>query len=96
MKPKIMDKLSDHGYPTHSKYYQNAHKAADIAEKKKFPRGYEKLKKIEHKLNKHELMGKNTKEGKIEVEKRFKKYKSEIAFHEEQEHKNIKKLQKKT
>ncbi len=94
-KPMIVNKLSDHGYPYHSKYYRTAHSEADKAEKKKFPKGYEVLKKDEKHLGKHELMGTNKRSGKIEVEKKFKKYSKEIAYHEAQEHKNLKRLEKK-
>lgn len=91
---KIVKKLSDKGFPIHSNEYQSAHKKANVAEKKKFPKGYSKLKKVEKSLDKHELMGKNTKSGKIEVEKKFKPYSKEIAYHEKIEHQNIKRLAK--
>lgn len=95
MKPKLVKKLNDKGYPTHSKNYREAHEEADEAEKKKYPKGYSKLKKMEKGLNKHELMGKNEKSGKVEVEKKFKKYSKEIAYHEDKEHKALKRLEKK-
>ena len=91
----FVKKLSDHGYPYHSKYYKTAHEEASKAEKKKFPKGYEELKKDERNLGKHELMGKNLRSGKIEVESKFKKYGKEIAYHEQQEAKNIKRLERK-
>jgi len=94
-KPEIVNKLSDYGYPYHSKYYRTAHSEADHAEKKKFPHGYQKLKKAEKHLGKHELMGTNKKSGKIEVEKKYKKYSKEIGYHESQEHKALKRLEKK-
>jgi hypothetical protein len=95
MSKVFVNKLSDHGYPTHCKYYRSAHEEADKAEKKKFPKGYQVLKKDEHHLGKHELMGKNTKSGKIEVEKKFKSHAKEIEYHEKMEHKNLKRLSKK-
>lgn len=91
----ILSKLSDHGYPISSKNYHEAHAEADIAEKKKYPNGYQKLKKMQKHLGKHELMGKNTKKGKIEVEGRFRNYKDEIAYHERVESKTLKRLAKK-
>lgn len=91
----FVNKLSDHGYPTHSKYYKSAHEEASKKEKKKFPKGYEELKKDEHKLGKHELMGTNKRSGNIEIEKKFKKYGKEIEYHEKQESKNIKRLSSK-
>lgn len=91
----FVNKLSDHGYPYHSKHYKTAHEEASKAEKKKFPKGYEELKKDEHHLGKHELMGTNKRSGKIEVEKKFKKFGKEIEYHERQESKNIKRLESK-
>jgi len=88
------NKLSDHGFPYHNKNYHEAHAEADKAEKKKFPKGYQHLKKLEKTLKKHELMGTNKRNGKIEVEKRFKKYASEIGYHEKVESKALKRLAK--
>lgn len=93
-KVKLVKKLTDKGYPYHAKNYREAHEEADVAEKKKFPKGYKVLKKDEKKLGKTELMGTNKKSGKIEVEKKFKKEKKEIGFHEETEHKNLVRLGK--
>jgi len=94
-KVKMVKKLSDKGYPYHNFHYKTAHEEADVKEKKKFPRGYEKLKHIEKKLQKNELMGTNKRSGKIEVEKKFNRYEKEIAYHEKEEHKNLKRLEKK-
>lgn len=88
-------KLSDNGFPTHNKHYATAHEEADVAEKQRFPKGYKKLKHEVRELGKHELMGKNTKSGKIEVESKFKRNAKEIAFHERTEHKNLQRLAKK-
>jgi hypothetical protein len=93
MKLKIVSKLSDHGYPYHAKGYKTAHKEASASEKKRFPKGYEELKKKERSLDKHELMGKNTKSGKIEIEDKFKKYAKELSYHEMEEHKNLRRLE---
>lgn len=93
-KAKLVKKLTDKGYPLADKHYVEAHEEADKKEKRKFPKGYQKLKKAEKKLGKHELMGKNTKSGKIEVERKFKKNAKEIAYHERQEHKNLKRMDK--
>src|ERR1700676_4077409 len=94
MTKTFVNKLSDHGYPTKSRNYKSAHEEADKLEKKRFPKGYEKLKKDEKHLGKHELMGKKTKSGKIEVEKKFKRYGKEIEYHEKKEHENLKRLSK--
>jgi hypothetical protein len=95
-KPIIVNKLSDHGYPYHDKNYKTAHEEASKAEKKKFPKGYRCLKKMEQYLSKNELMGTNKKSGKIEVEKKYKKYAKEIGYHEQEEHKNLERLDKKS
>ena len=95
MKSKFIAKISDKGYPTHSKYYPTSHEEASKAEKKKFPKGYQELKKKERHLGKDELMGTNKRSGKVEVEKKFKKYAKEIEYHEHEESKNIKRLERK-
>lgn len=95
MSKTFVNKLSDHGFPTSSKYYRTAHEEASKKEKAKFPKGYEELKKAEHHLSKNELMATNKKSGKIEIEKKFKKYSKELKFHEKEEHKNLKRLERK-
>lgn len=91
--PHILSKLTDRGFPTHSKRYDYAHKEANKAEKKKYPKGYEDLKQLDRGLSdKHELIGKNTKAGKIEVSKKVpKKYRDEVAYHEKVENKILRK-----
>lgn len=91
----FVNKLSDHGYPTHSRYYKSSHEEASKAEKKKYPKGYEILKKEERHLGKHELMGTNKRSGKIEIERKYKNHAKEIEYHESQESKNIKRLERK-
>lgn len=90
---KIRDKLSDKGFPTHPKNaYRKAHNKTDILEKEKYPKGYEKLKKLERGSNigKHELLGKNTKDGKIEVSKKVPApLRKEVSFHEKTENKKL-------
>lgn len=95
-KPRMVKKLTDAGYPYHDKHYREAHAEADVAEKKKFPKGYKILEKKEKKLGKHELMGTNKKSGKTEVEKKYKKYAKEINYHEVEESRAIKRLAKKS
>lgn len=90
---KIVDKGKD-GYPTKQPEYQQAHNEANKKEKAKFPSGYKHLQKVEKSLDKNELMGTNTKSGTIKVEQKFKKYKPEIAYHEEVEHKALNRLKK--
>lgn len=79
------NKIKDDGFPTHPKKpYQRAHREADKKEKAKFgARDYDKLKRIDNKLPKHELAGKNTRSGKIEVSKKVApKLRPEVAYHE--------------
>ncbi len=91
--PHIMAKINEKGFPTKARGYANAHAAADRAEKKKFPKGYEQLKKMDISVGKkHELIGKNTKSGKIEVAKKVpKKFRPEVAYHEQVENKILRK-----
>jgi hypothetical protein len=91
-KVKVVKSLKAKGYPTSSKRYIAAHIKADKDEKRKFPKGYEKLKRAEMSMGKRELMGKHTKSGKVEVERKFaKRYGKEIAYHERQETKYMNK-----
>ena len=93
---KIIKTLKRKGFPIDKKAYPEAHAEADIAEKRKFPRGYARLKKAQKRMAKDELMGKNTRSGKIEVERKYKRNKNEIAYHEHEEHLALKRLAKKT
>jgi hypothetical protein len=95
MRIKIVKKLSDKGYPTDNKHYPSAHEEASKVEKLKFSKGYMRLKKIERHFPKDELLAKNTKKGKIEIERKFSKYKKELSFHERTEHKNLTRMNKK-
>ncbi|HMG82323.1 MAG TPA: hypothetical protein VK559_04765 [Ferruginibacter sp.] len=90
-----MTKITDRGYPTHDKKYHEAHSEADTSEKKKYPKNYPKTKKLLKKLGRHELMSTESKEGKIRVERKFKKYSKELAYHEKIEHKALNRLNKK-
>ena len=94
-KAKLVKNLKEKGFPTSSKNYASSHEKADKIEKAKYPKGYATLKKDEKKLKPKELMGKNTRSGKIEVEKKFSKHKAEISLHEKTENKEIKKLDSK-
>lgn len=91
--PHIKEKLTDEGFPTHSPRYKSAHRDANRAEKKKFgKKAFKELEKIDRKLSKHELAGKNLKSGKIEVSKKVpKKFRKEVVFHEEVENKILRK-----
>lgn len=94
-KIKYVAKLTDKGFPTHSKYYESSHKKADAAEKKANPKMYKAENKAEKHIKKHELMAKNTKSGKIEIEKKFKKFTPTLKIHEGTEHQEILRRQRK-
>lgn len=95
-KVKIVKKLNDKGFPTHNKKYREAHAEADNAEKKKYPKVYKAMKKVDKKLGKHELSGKNLKSGKILISKKVpKKDRKDVILHEKTENKAIKRLSKK-
>lgn len=95
VKTKIVKKITDKGFPYHAANYREAHEEASTKEKKKYPKGYSTLKKKMKDLGDHEMMATNKRSGKVEVEKKFKKYKSELAYHEKEENKAIKRLKKK-
>lgn len=85
--PHIVSRLREKGYPTSSKRYPSAHEEASKEEKERYPKGYAKLKKLDIQAGeKHELLGTNKKNGKIEVSKKVPKpLRSEVAFHEKVE-----------
>jgi hypothetical protein len=87
----LKDKLTDKGFPTHSKKYASAHEQADKAEKKKFPRkDYVAMQKVDAKLPKGQLAGKNLKNGKIEVSRKVPaKLRREVQYHEKVESKQL-------
>ena len=93
MNYKLKDKIKREGFPTSSKYYPEAHSEASNSEKKKYPKSYQVLKKLDAQTNKNELLGKNTKSGKVEVSKKVPpKLRNEVAYHERKENKDIKRL----
>lgn len=86
----LKKKIVRAGFPTDSKEYKKAHQFADKMEKKKYPKGYEKMKRIDAKLNSHELSGKSNKSGKITVSYKVpKKLRSEVAYHENVENEKL-------
>ena len=94
---KIKTKITaTKSYPLNQTKFLTAHQEASKAEKKKFPKGYEKLKKLVYKCKPDELLGHETKGGHIEIEKKVpKSLRKEVVFHEKTEHKNLKRLSKK-
>lgn len=96
VKYSLKDTLTDKGFPTNDPKYKTAHEEATKSEKKKFPRkDYDRLKKMDESIPNRELIGKNTRSGKIEVSKKVDpKLRKEVAFHEQAESKNLKRLKK--
>lgn len=97
MKYKVVKELRSKGWPTANKHYKEAHEIADKTEKNKYGKSYEYMKKVDAKLKRGELAGKNTKTGKIEVSAKVpKKYRNEVALHEKKEYEVLKKIDKKS
>jgi hypothetical protein len=93
MKYKVVPKIKIKGYPVKSKNYKTAHDEADNAEKKKYPKQYKNMKKIDAKLPKGEYSGTHTRKGKIEISKKVpKKDRKTVALHEFVEWKADKRL----
>lgn len=85
---KLVARLSDRGFPRADPRYDYAHRKADEAEKKAHPKGYQALKKIDAKLGRHELAGKNNKAGEITISRKIPvRYRTEVAEHELAENK---------
>lgn len=94
-KYKLSKSIKRSGWPTSSKLYSLAHSEASNAEKKKYPKGYQALKKLDAKTPANRLIGKNSKSGKITVSSVVpKRYRAEVAYHERTEAKALKRLAK--
>lgn len=92
----VKPRLDDSGFPRSSKFYLEMHNKTDKLEKKKFPKGYLRMKKVDSKLGKHELSGKNSKTGKIYISKKVpKELRQEVFYHEKSENKLIRAREKK-
>lgn len=88
----LKDKIAHGGYPRSQKSYKSAHNEADKKEKAAYPKGYEKMKRIDAKLPEKQDSGTNTKSGKIEVSKKVpKNLRKEVAYHEKVENKILRK-----
>lgn len=90
---KIISKISNKGYPTNNKCYQQAHQRANKAEIKKY--GKKRFNELNNLINKvipkNELAGSHTKTGiRKRSEKIPKKYWKQIDFHELVEIDNMK------
>lgn len=92
----LVNKIPKKGYPTANPRYHDSHVGADRDEKRNYPKGYERLKKLDNKIPSNELIGKHTKAGKIEISKKVpKKDRPEVVFHEVDETKRMNKRKKK-
>lgn len=88
-----VDKILRKGYPTSAKVYKEAHAEADQAEKKKYPKGYAKMKTVDEKLKADELAGTHKRSGKVEVSKKVPgRLREEVAYHEFKESQAEKRL----
>jgi hypothetical protein len=87
----LAKQLSSKGFPTHDPKYKTAHEETSRKEKAKFPKkDYERLKHLDEKIPKGELIGKNTKKGEIKVSKKVPKdLRKEVAWHEKEENKRL-------
>lgn len=86
MKFKVSSKIERRGYPTSASNYKVAHSEADNAEKKKYPKGYRKLKVIDDKISINQLAGSHTRSGKVIVSRKVpRKLRPEVAYHERKE-----------
>ena len=85
---KLVKKITRKKDPYDRKVIRESHVKADAAEKKRYPKGYKKLKKLDAKLGKHELAGEHYATGKVEISKKVpKKLRKEVAYHERVEYK---------
>lgn len=93
---KVVKKISRKGYPENTKKYPEAHSEASAQEKKKFPKGYQKLKKLDKKIPQGEMIGGHTRSGKVTISKKVPKaQRKEVVYHEHKELIDEKRLQKK-
>lgn len=95
-KYKVIKELKSNGWPTANKKYHEAHKIANKVEEKDYgKKAFKYMEKVDDKLKRGELAGKNTRTGKIEVSKKVPKaYRAEVAQHESTEYKALKRLTK--
>lgn len=95
-KTKSSLKAQPKKFPLSSKRYSEANRIADEKEKKSHPKGYQKLKKIEGKTKKGEILGHINKSGKVTVSKKVpKSLRKEVAEHDIMERKYLLKCRKK-
>lgn len=86
--PKIVKKIIRKPSPYKNKLVRESHVKANELEKKRYPKGYEKLKRSERKLNSNEFLGEHTSRGKVEISKKVPKpLRREVAYHERVEYK---------
>lgn len=93
VKYKLVKSIKRSGFPTTSPKYHEAHSEASNAERAKYPKGYQKLKKMDAETPNGQLLGKNTKSGSVYVSSKVPpKLRQEVAYHERMENKAIKRL----
>lgn len=90
-KYQVKDKITKPGYPYKQKGYEKANAEADIAEKKKYPKGYARMKKIDASMPKGEFAATISKAGKVKVSAKVPaKLRGEAAYHDREELKRLK------
>lgn len=95
-KIRIVKKILARGYPVSSRKYRESHAEADNAEKRRYPRAYRELGKIEKHLSKNELLGTHDKKGDILISKKVpRRDREDLILHEEVERKADARLKKK-
>lgn len=95
-KVKIVKKIIAKGYPTASRTYREAHAEADNAERKKHPKQYDDMKKIDSRLAKNTLSGTHDRKGDIRISKKVpKRDRPTVILHETVERKAQSRLAKK-
>lgn len=90
-KYKIEPKLTKPGYPYMQKDYAKVNSEADTDEKKKSPKGYRQMKKVDASLPKGEFAATISKNGKVKISSKVpKSLRKEAAEHDRDELKRMK------
>ena len=88
VKPKLIKNKKT--FPQNKRKFSEANSEADVEEKREYKSGYSKLKKIEKKLGKNEILGHINKKGKVTLSKKVpKKLRNEVVKHEKIERKKL-------
>lgn len=90
-KYQVEKKLTKSGYPYKQKDYEKVNAEADTAEKKKYPKNYARMKKVDASLDKDEFAATISKSGKVKVNAKVpKSLREEAAYHDKIELKKLK------